>query len=172
MVLFERVGGKYSCPLFGELSTNEPSVDHAEDKMLVTQCPHHHDDHLLNQLFITQTSVSVMASPGQQQQQQQHQQQQAKIILVKNIFNCKHFQFRHGGSRCSIKYEPEPNCPSPCDKSNTEKVVVALLMGALIIIFLTLALSLVYLRESQQQHQSLIQYTSGDRTLTQAMILH
>lgn len=34
-------------------------------------------------------------------------------------------------------------------------------MGALIIIFLTLVLSLVYLRESQQQHQSLIQYNAG-----------
>ena len=44
-------------------------------------------------------------------------------------------------------------CPRMCQKSHTERVVVALLLGALIIIFLTLVLSLIYLRETSQQHQ-------------------
>ena len=55
-----------------------------------------------------------------------------------------------------MKYEAEPGCGECAPlghKSHTERVVVALLFGALIIIFLTLVLSLVYLRESQQQQQ-------------------
>ena len=58
-------------------------------------------------------------------------------------------------SRCSLKYEQDspPGCPPLCHKSNTERVVVALLFGALIIIFLTLVLSLIYLRETQQQQE-------------------
>ena len=74
-------------------------------------------------------------------------------------------------SRCSVKYEAEPGC-GECHtlghKSHTERVVVALLFGALIIIFLTLVLSLVYLRETQQQQQyshSLVHY-SQDRELS------
>ena len=58
--------------------------------------------------------------------------------------------------RCSVKYEAEEvcgDCPRMCQKSHTERVVVALLLGALIIIFLTLVLSLIYLRETSQQHQ-------------------
>ena len=50
-----------------------------------------------------------------------------------------------------------------CQKSHTERVVVALLLGALIIIFLTLVLSLVYLRESSQhQYSQTLHYRPGD----------
>ena len=73
-------------------------------------------------------------------------------------------------NRCSVKYETEAGC-GECgplgQKSHTERVVVALLFGALIIIFLTLVLSLVYLRETQQQQQqySFTRY-SQDRQLS------
>ena len=99
---------------------------------------------LLSKLFVTQTSVAVMTSPG------------SGPGLERN--------------RCSVKYETEAGC-GECgplgQKSHTERVVVALLFGALIIIFLTLVLSLVYLRETQQQQQqySFTRY-SQDRQLS------
>ena len=88
-------------------------------------------------LFITQTSVAVMTSPSPHAHQTR-------------------LDSRLATSRSSMKYEAEevcPSCPRMCQKSHTERVVVALLLGALIIIFLTLVLSLVYLRESSQQQQ-------------------
>ena len=102
------------------------------------------DEALLSKLFVTQTSVAVMTSPG------------SGPGLERN--------------RCSVKYETEAGC-GECgplgQKSHTERVVVALLFGALIIIFLTLVLSLVYLRETQQQQQqySFTRY-SQDRQLS------
>ena len=92
----------------------------------------------LGGLFITQTSVAVMTSP------------QTRLDP------------RLAASRSSVKCEAEEvscssscpsSCPGMCQKSHTERVVVALLLGALIIIFLTLVLSLVYLRESSQHQQ-------------------
>ena len=91
-------------------------------------------------LFITQTSVAVMTSPS-------------------SLTHQTRLDSRLATSRSSMKYEAEevcpscPSCPRMCQKSHTERVVVALLLGALIIIFLTLVLSLVYLRESSQQQQ-------------------
>ena len=96
-------------------------------------------------LFITQTSVAVMSSPS-------------------SLAHQTRLDPRLATSRTSMKYEEEeeeacPSCPSSsscprmCQKSHTERVVVALLLGALIIIFMTLVLSLVYLRESSQQQQ-------------------
>ena len=101
---------------------------------------------LLGGLFITQTSVSVMTSPLAQQPQSS---------LGSRL-----------GSRCSVKYEAEEvcgDCSRMCQKSHTERVVVALLLGALIIIFLTLVLSLVYLRETsqQQQYSRTVQYSTA-----------
>ena len=102
------------------------------------------DEALLSKLFVTQTSVAVMTSPG------------SGPGVERN--------------RCSVKYETEAGC-GECgplgQKSHTERVVVALLFGALIIIFLTLVLSLVYLRETQQQQQqySFTRY-SQDRQLS------
>ena len=91
-------------------------------------------------MFITQTSVAVMTSP---------QQMTGTMGTLSRSRPCLDTH--------SVKYEPEagcgPECQPLCHKSNTERVVVALLFGALIIIFLTLVLSLVYLRETQQQQQ-------------------
>ena len=94
-------------------------------------------------LFITQTSVAVMTSPSP-------------------LSHHTRLDSRLATSRSSMKYEETEevcpsscpsSCPGMCQKSHTERVVVALLLGALIIIFLTLVLSLVYLRESRQQQQ-------------------
>lgn len=79
MVVLERgggSGGKYSCPLLGKLSSqngagisvSRAELDHDRERML--DCPHHlqrhPDDHLLSQLFISQTSVAVMTPSGAQ----------------------------------------------------------------------------------------------------------
>ena len=81
MVVLERVGGgKYSCPLLSKLSSHNngdtavsragsrSGLDHDTERML--DCPHHlqrhPDDHLLSQLFISQTSVAVMTPSGAQ----------------------------------------------------------------------------------------------------------
>ena len=93
---------------------------------------------MLSQLFITQTSVAVMTSPTTVQTPLHHQD---------NIFPPKYTQRK---SCCDLW----------CHKSSTERIVVALLLGALLIIFLTVILSLVYLRETTNQHYSLL-YT-GD----------
>ena len=156
---------KYSCPLLRSFVANGDKLEDAEEgggklgyphphciasvDLNMDECPHQHrqvhphsrdhvhDDHLLSQLFITQTSVAVMTSPQQ----------------VASVGTLSRSRSRH-----SVKYEPDPGCGGPecpplCHKTNTERVVVALLFGALIIIFLTLVLSLVYLRETQQQQQ-------------------
>ena len=158
----ERVG-KDTLPLhFAKSSNTTPCISTYDVRM--EECPHQlqchgsrdhlHDDHLLSQLFITQTSVAVMTSPQQ----------------VGTLSRLDRTGTRT--SRCSIKYEPDhgpPGCPPLCHKSNTERVVVALLFGALIIIFLTLVLSLIYLRETQQQQEyshSLVHYNSDNRPLT------
>ena len=168
MVGLERGGGgKYSCPLLTQLSSHSngditrAGSRNALDHERMLDCPHqrhcHPDnDHLLSQLFISQTSVAVMTPGGQQVRPGHYDDCDGNILLQQPLT-----RHRQSSGCSSIKYEPDPDCPSICHKSNTEKVVVALLMGALVIIFLTLVLSLVYLRESQQQHQSLIQYSAG-----------
>ena len=151
---------RYSCPLLSKIVHNGDGAErenrgqscglhsHPRTLRMEADCPHSHqlrqtrehgihDEALLSQLFITQTSVAVMTSPGSQGHQRG---------LGPGLER----------SRCSVKYEAEPGCGECAPlghKSHTERVVVALLFGALIIIFLTLVLSLVYLRETQQQQQ-------------------
>ena len=87
-------------------------------------------------LFITQTSVAVMTSPS-------------PLAPHTRLDPRQSVKCEEAEAACP----PCPPCPRVCQKSHTERVVVALLLGALIIIFLTLVLSLVYLRESSQQQQ-------------------
>ena len=176
---------KYSCPLLSSFVINGDKLEDAEEgagkigytkphiasvDVNMEECPHQHhqlhphtnsrdhihDDHLLSQLFITQTSVAVMTSPQQ----------------VGSMGTLSRSRSRPCLDTHSVKYEADPGCVECqplCHKSNTERVVVALLFGALIIIFLTLVLSLVYLRETQQQQQythSLVHYNTADRKLT------
>merc|ERR1719412_3172853 len=99
------------------------------------ECPHlqlhrsrdqlQDDPSLLSQLFITQTSVAVMTSPLTGPSRQ----------LGPEVER----------SRCSLKYTEcgrevglGRDLRAVATKSGTERVVVALLLGALIIIFLTL----------------------------------
>merc|ERR1719348_2353984 len=78
------------------------------------ECPHrlqchssqdHLEDHLLSNLFITQTSVAVMTSP-----------QQISTLPRINLDRRQSTMTR--ASRCSLKYEQDspPGCPPLCHK--------------------------------------------------------
>merc|ERR1719500_813483 len=62
---------------------------------------------------------------------------------------------RYGAGLLEVRGDP-PCCGPLCRKSQAERVVVALLLGALLIIFLTVILSLVYLRETTTQAAGLV----------------
>lgn len=120
------------------------------------------DPSLLSQLFITQTSVAVMASPLTGPSRLGPELERSRCSLKYTECGREVGLGQLGGCR---------DLRAVATKSGTERVVVALLLGALIIIFLTLVLSLVYLRETQhQQHwadtTALVTHNKQDRQLT------